>query len=95
MRIEGITWLEEIVDKLARKHGVSVDEVEGLLSSRPRFRYVERGHRRGEDVYAAVGKTEAGRRLIVFFVYKPRTQEALVLSAREPSQRERRRYEKK
>jgi uncharacterized DUF497 family protein len=53
-----------------------------LLSARPRFRYVERGHRRGENVYAALGRTRAGRRLIVFFVYKPRTREALVISAR-------------
>jgi uncharacterized DUF497 family protein len=40
-------------------------------------------------VYAAVGKTRGGRPLIVFFVYKPRTHEALVVSVREPSKRER------
>ena len=89
MRIEGITWLETIIEKLERKHSVSVDEVEEVLSGRSRFRHVERGHRKGEDVYAAVGKTRGGRTLIVFFVYKPRTREALVVSAREPSRRER------
>jgi uncharacterized DUF497 family protein len=46
-------------------------------------------------VYAAFGRTGGGRRLLVFFVYKPRTHEALILSAREPSRRERRLYEKK
>jgi uncharacterized DUF497 family protein len=45
-------------------------------------------------VYAALGRTRAGRRLIVFFVYKPRSREALVISAREPSGRERKLYEK-
>ncbi len=71
MRVEGITWLEDIVEKLARKHSVSIEEVEDVLSGKPRFRFVERGHRRGEDLYAAIGKTPGGRRLIVFFVYKP------------------------
>jgi len=85
-----MTWLETIVDKLARKHSVSVDEVEDVLSGQTRFRRVERGHRRGEDVYAAIGRTHAGRHLIVFFVYKPKTREALVVSAREPSGKERR-----
>ena len=89
LRIEAITWLETIIEKLARKHSVSVDEVEEVLSGRARFRRVERGHRRREDVYAAIGRTRGGRRLIVFFVYKPRTREALVVSAREPSRKER------
>lgn len=89
LRIEAITWLETIIDKLARKHAVSVDEVEELLSRPARFRRVERGRRRGEDVYAAIGRTRGGRRLIVFFVYKPRAREALVVSAREPSPKER------
>ena len=87
--------MEAIVDKLETKHQVSVDEVEEILASRPRFRFVEGGHRAGENVYAAFGRTRNGRRLLVFFVHKPRTREALVLSAREPSQRERKLYEKK
>ena len=89
MRIEGIIWLESIVEKLERKHQVSTAEVEEVFSGKPRFRYVERGFRRGENVYAAIGNTKAGRRLIAFFVYKPRSREALVISARVPSRRER------
>ena len=95
MRIEGAIWLEAIVDKLDSKHHISVDEVEDILASPSRFRFVERGHRAGENVYAAFGRTQNGRRLLVFFIYKPHTHEALVLSAREPSQRERKLYEKK
>ncbi len=52
---------------------------------------MESGHRRGEDVYAAIGKTNRGRSLIVFFVYKRTTRDALILSARVPSRRERNR----
>jgi len=36
----------------------------------------EKGDIPGEDVYSALGQTEAGRFLIVFFVYK-KTKEAL------------------
>ncbi len=89
MRIEGIIWLDAIVEKLEHKHRVSMSEVEEVLSGAARCRYVERGSRRGEDVYAAIGKTHAGRSLIVFFVHKPRTHEALVINARRPGKRER------
>ena len=69
-------------------------EVEDVLAAQPRFRFVERGHKPGENVYAALGRTHGGRRLLVFFVYKPHTHDALILSAREPSRRERKLHEK-
>ena len=89
MRIEGLIWLDSIVEKLARKHRVSVGEVEEVFVNRPSYRYVERGHRRGEDVYVAIGKSSPGRSLVVFFVYKRLSRDALILSARAPSRRER------
>jgi hypothetical protein len=46
------------------------------------------------DVYAASGRTDAGRYLVVFFVYK-HSQEALIISARDMDGRERRLYERK
>jgi uncharacterized protein len=45
-------------------------------------------------VYAALGQTGSGRYLIVFFVHKP-DHRALILSARNMTAAERRRYEKK
>jgi uncharacterized DUF497 family protein len=51
-------------------------------------------HRRGENVYVAQGRTLAGRYLNVFFVYKA-DQRALVLSARDMTPTERKRYGKK
>jgi uncharacterized protein len=92
LRVERIIWVPDIVDKLAIKHGVVLTEVEEVLYSQPLIRRMKRGHRPGEDVYAALGQTMAGRYLIVFFVYK-RTQEALVVSARDMDQGERRSYE--
>ena len=65
-----------------------------MLQSKPKFRFVEKGHREGENVYSALGQTEAGRYLIVFFVYKT-TNAALVISARDMTRGERKRYEKK
>jgi hypothetical protein len=48
---------------------------------------------KGEDVYAAYGRTNAGRYLIVFFINKRRTA-ALPISARDMSESERSYYEK-
>lgn len=93
MKIEGIIWLDEIIEKLVKKHRVKQSEVREVLSNRPHFRFVEKGHRPGENVYAAMGQTNGGRYLIVFFVYKT-DKRALILSARDMTQSERRLYEK-
>jgi uncharacterized DUF497 family protein len=55
--------------------------------------YISEGHRRGENVYAAMGQTLAGRYLIIFFVLKT-DHRALVVSARDMAPAERNRYEK-
>lgn len=94
MKIEHIIWLEEIIEKLDRKHRVQQDEVREVLDNKPHFRFVEKGHRPDENVYAALGQAEGGRYLTVFFVYK-KDKSALILSAREMTQGERRRYEQR
>ncbi|MBI5970633.1 MAG: BrnT family toxin [Deltaproteobacteria bacterium] len=93
MRINGIIWIDDIVEKLLRKHNLHQDEVREILSNKPLFKFVEKGHRPGEDVYAAMGKADGGRRLIVFFVRKPDGR-ALILSGRDMTKAERRQYEK-
>jgi uncharacterized DUF497 family protein len=94
LKLAGIIWLEKIVEKIERKHHVTQDEVREILSGSSQFRFVEKGHRRGENVYSALGQTGAGRYLIVFFIRKKAGQ-ALPVSARDMSVAERRRYEKK
>ena len=94
MKISGIIWLPEIIDKIGRKHRVEQDEVREVLKSSSHFRFVEKGHRKGENVYSAMGQTHAGRYLIVFFVHKM-SRQALILSARQMTDNERKRYEKK
>ena len=94
MKIEGIIWLNHIVDKLAFKHQVEIYEVEEVLSGKPKFRFIEKGERKGENVYMALGQTEAGRYLTVLFIYK-QTKEALILSARNMANKERKMYGRK
>jgi uncharacterized DUF497 family protein len=91
MHIADIIWLPHIIDKLSWKHHVLPEEIEDTLFSHPLYRKVQKGHVPGEDLYAALGQTEAGRYLIIFFIYKT-TGEALILSARDMDDKERRQY---
>ena len=92
MRILDIIWLPEIIEKIERKHHVIPEEVEDVLFGKPMFRKVQKGHIPGEDLYAALGQILNGRYLIILFVYKS-TEEALVISARDMDNGERRNYE--
>ena len=94
MKISSLIWLEEIVEKITSKHHVSPDEVREVLNGCVHFRYVEKGYRLGENVYSALGQTDSGRFLIIFFIYK-KGNDALILSARDMTDAERKRYEKK
>lgn len=94
VRVEEIIWLDAVVEKLAVKHQVVPDEVEEVLYNKPKFRFVEKGEREGEDVYLALGQTDAGRYLAIVFIYKPSAQ-ALILSARDMAKKERKLYGRK
>jgi hypothetical protein len=94
MYIDDFIWLPDVVEKLQIKHNVAQDEAEEVFFNRPRYRFIESGQRPGEDVYAASGQTDAGRYLIVFFIRKGKDA-ALIFSAREMDDKERRRYERK
>ncbi len=94
MKITGFIWLEEIVQKLIWKHSVETEEIREIILNNPRYRFVEKGHRKDENVYAAFGQTDAGRYLSCYFVHK-QDGRALVLSARDMSGAERKRYGRK
>ena len=94
MRIDGFLWIGEVAEKLATKHGVNEDEAEQVFFNGPRYRFVESGYRHGEDIYAALGRSDAGRYLVVFFIHKV-DGSALILSARDMDAKERRRHERK
>lgn len=94
MIIDGIIWLDDVVDKLAWKHAVLPREIEEVLTGRSRIFRAESGKVEGEDLYNALGRTEAGRHLSVFFINKL-GHRALIITARDMNKRERRRYEEK
>lgn len=64
------------------------------MNNKPKIRFVEKGERKDEDVYMALGQTDAGRYLAILFIYK-RTKQALILSARNMAPKEKRQYGKK
>jgi len=50
MRVAGVIWLRDVVDKISWKHHVTTDEAEEVLSRRPRYRFIETGDVDGEDL---------------------------------------------
>ncbi|MFZ3167505.1 MAG: BrnT family toxin [Candidatus Methanoperedens sp.] len=94
MKILGFIWYEKIVEKLEQKHNVQQHEVREAFSNNPKFRYIENGLQPDENVYAALGRTNAGRYIIIFFIYK-KDKQALIVSARDMTHAERKKYEQK
>ncbi|MCA9953644.1 MAG: BrnT family toxin [Anaerolineales bacterium] len=95
MRIDQIVIPVATQDKLISKHGVTVEETRFVLLNQPRIRFAEKGYQEGENVYAAFGQTFGGRYLVLFFVYKPQNDTAIIISARDMSRKERRQYGRK
>lgn len=94
MKITGFIWLRDIVDKLDWKHKLQPEEIEELFANRPQYRWLEKGKIESEDVYAAYGRSDAGRYLTVIFIRKV-GQRALIVSARAMDDKERRQYGRK
>jgi len=93
VNLYSVIWKEKFIEKLALKHGVEIEEVEEVLFSGPHVRLFEKGHIKGENLYAAYGQTSVGRYLIVFFVLKNNSS-ALPISARDMTDSERKYYDK-
>jgi len=72
-----------------------LNEARQALLNNPRIRFAEKGYIEGEDVYAAFGQTFSGRYLSVFFIFKPSNHTAIIISARDMSQKERKSYARK
>lgn len=94
MKINGLIWTDKIIEKIIIKHHVDRKEVHEVFNNNPYFRFIEKGYRLNENVYAVMGITESGRYLIIFFIYKT-NKKALILSAREMTKSERKKYEQR
>ncbi|HLA91778.1 MAG TPA: hypothetical protein VJL28_15225 [Gemmatimonadaceae bacterium] len=64
MRIGDFEWDEGNVVHLALGHGIEVQETEEVFAIAPFFRRTRLGH------YAAFGRTQAGRLLVIVFETK-------------------------
>lgn len=92
MKIAGIVWYRAYVIKMETKHHVYRDEIRHVLLGKPSIRRVGKGKRRsGEHLYVAYGQSDDGRYLTIFFLHKSDGQ-ALVISARDMDDKERKRY---
>ena len=73
------------------KHGVSKGESEQIFFNEPLIVLDDPVHSVAEDRYAAFGKTDGGRKLVVIFTM--RGQRIRVISARDMNRKERKYYE--
>ena len=89
-KIVGFDWDSGNCDKNA-KHDVEWWESEQVFFNRPLIVLDDTAHSMSEARFAAFGKTDAGRKLIV--VYTVRGSLIRVISARDMSRKERRFYE--
>lgn len=94
MEIEDLIITPEILDKLIWKHNVTEAEVRQIFRDAPKYRFIEKGRIKGEHLYLALGITDAGRYLSVFFLYK-KNKNALIITTRDMTEKERKRYAKK
>ena len=91
MTIDGIIWLQNVVDKIAAKHRLTQEEVEQVFLNRPQYRLLERGNIEGEHVYSAYGRTDEGRYVTVVFILKFGNR-ALIITARDMDKKERKQH---
>lgn len=94
MEISDLIIFPEILDKLIWKHNVTEGEVRQVFLDAPKYRFVEKGRYEGEHLYLALGVTDAGRYMVIYFVYKKR-RKAFIVTARDMTEKERRKYAKK
>lgn len=94
LKINEIIWLQQFAEKIERKHNVSREEVEEIIRNQPRYKLIEKGRIVGENLYRAFGQTDDGRYLLLFLIYKSHGR-ALIISARDASTKEQRRYGQK
>jgi uncharacterized DUF497 family protein len=88
----GFQWDAGNTDKNWERHQVSQGECEQVFFQRPILIAVDRAHSQREPRYAVLGQTAAGRLLTLVFTIRGTL--IRVISARDMSRAERRRYER-
>jgi len=88
----GFQWDVGNADKNWERHTVSQGESEQVFFQRPITIVPDRKHSKQEPRYAVLGQTASGRRLTIVFTIRGNL--IRVISARDMSRAERRRYER-
>ncbi len=84
-------WDPKKAESNARKHGVTFDEASTLFADPLALLMPDPDHSLGEERYLVLGTSSQGRLLVVAFAERlPRTR---LISARQATRQERRRYE--
>ena len=93
IKIIEIIWLNNIIEKINKKHKVSKTEVEDVFKNKPKFRRGTKGNYIKDNVYYAFGRTYGRRLMFIVFIFK-RNNEALIISARDMDNKEKSMYSK-
>jgi uncharacterized DUF497 family protein len=91
--VVGFQWDDGNIDKNLVKHKVEKWECEQIFFNEPVLVLDDPGHSRTERRWAALGRTDAGRLLVVIFT--KRRDLLRVISARDMNKKERKFYEEK
>jgi len=94
LEIKDLIITPEILDKLIWKHNVTETEIRQVFLDAPKYRFIEKGKFYNEHLYIGLGIADSGRYLAIFFIYK-KNGDALIVTARDMTEKERKRYAKK
>ena len=61
MEILDIILTDDVLDKIIWKHNISELELRQVINNQPNIRFMEKGKVKGENLYVALGTTDAGR----------------------------------
>lgn len=89
--IDGFYWDKHNINKNWLKHGVKFTESEETFFNGPLFIVTDAKHSQKENRWYALGTTDKNRKL--FTVFTVRHQKIRVISSRNMSQKERKKYE--
>ncbi len=85
--------MDNVVEKIHKKHGVTTTEVEELFQNGPKTRRGPKGNFINESLYYALGRTNSNRLLFAVFIHK-RNSDALIITARQMDNKEKSIYSK-
>jgi len=90
-KIKGFEWDEGNISKNKEKHKVSKEEAEEVFLNQPVRFFDDEVHSKSEKRYGLLGKTNKGRKLVVFFTI--RSNKVRVISVRAQGIKDREIYE--